>query len=133
MNPLYAVVAQRANHRCEYCHAPEVIFNCAFEVEHILPTSLGGGDDEANLALSCRVCNLRKSDRVLAIDVQTGTEVALFNPRKDRWQDNFTFDSDSGEILGLTPVGRATLSQLEMNSAMQVTARIQWIRLGIFP
>ena len=37
MNPQYAEVARRAGHRCEYCHAPEVIFNFPFEVEHILP------------------------------------------------------------------------------------------------
>lgn len=33
MNPQYAAVAERALHRCEYCHAPEVIFNFAFEDE----------------------------------------------------------------------------------------------------
>ncbi len=27
MNPLYPEVSHRAAHRCEYCHAPEVIFN----------------------------------------------------------------------------------------------------------
>ena len=37
MNPLYAPVAARAAHRCEYCRAPEVIFNFRFEVEHIIP------------------------------------------------------------------------------------------------
>ena len=36
MSPRYALVAARAKHRCEYCHAPEAIFNFPFEVEHIL-------------------------------------------------------------------------------------------------
>ena len=31
MNPHYPLVAERAGHRCEYCHAPEVIFNFPFE------------------------------------------------------------------------------------------------------
>ena len=35
MNPLYFLVAERAYHRCEYCHAPESIFNAVLEVEHI--------------------------------------------------------------------------------------------------
>ncbi len=26
MNPYYTAIAQRANHRCEYCHAPELLF-----------------------------------------------------------------------------------------------------------
>jgi hypothetical protein len=34
MNPLYARVAARAGDRCEYCHAPEAVFNFPFEVEH---------------------------------------------------------------------------------------------------
>ncbi|XWK90165.1 MAG: hypothetical protein U7127_08970 [Phormidium sp.] len=27
MNPFYTLVADRATHRCEYCHAPELVFN----------------------------------------------------------------------------------------------------------
>src|SRR5438105_3796645 len=68
MNPLYPLVAARAGHRCEYCRAPEAVFNFPFEVEHILPRSLGGGDMEDNLALACRACNLRKSARVTCTD-----------------------------------------------------------------
>ncbi|MDD1414047.1 hypothetical protein MEN41_05055 [Dolichospermum sp. ST_con] len=37
MNPFYHLVADRAFHRCEYCHAPELVFNFPFEVEHIIP------------------------------------------------------------------------------------------------
>jgi hypothetical protein len=36
MNPRYVQVALRAEHRCEYCHAPEVVFNFPFEVEHVI-------------------------------------------------------------------------------------------------
>ena len=42
MNPHHAEVARRASHRCEYCHAPEVVFNLPFEVEHVVPL-VGGG------------------------------------------------------------------------------------------
>jgi hypothetical protein len=37
MNPFYTLVADRAAHQCEYCHAPELVFNFPFEVEHIIP------------------------------------------------------------------------------------------------
>jgi len=37
MNLHYAQVALRAGHQCEYCRAPEVVFNFPFEVEHIIP------------------------------------------------------------------------------------------------
>jgi hypothetical protein len=71
MNSLYPDVAQRARHRCEYCHAPEVLFNFPFEVEHITPTSVGGGDALMNLALACRSCNLHKAARITGIDPLT--------------------------------------------------------------
>lgn len=52
MNPNYPFVVQRAEHQCEYCHAPEVIFNVAFEVEHIIPIARGGLDDKTWLLLA---------------------------------------------------------------------------------
>jgi hypothetical protein len=36
MNPLYFLVADRAHYRCEYCHAPESIFNVVLEVMNSL-------------------------------------------------------------------------------------------------
>ena len=42
MNPLYPAVAERTGFRCEYCRAPERVFNFAFEVEHIYPRKEGG-------------------------------------------------------------------------------------------
>ncbi|MGG6267424.1 HNH endonuclease [Leptolyngbya sp. AN03gr2] len=42
MNPFYSRVADQAGHCCEYCHAPEVVFNFPFEVEHIMPLSKQG-------------------------------------------------------------------------------------------
>ncbi len=95
MNPHYPSVARRAGHRCEYCRAPEAVFNSPFEVEHILPTSRGGKDEEGNLCLACRACNLRKSDRLVWHDEVTGQDVALFNPRAERWSDHFVVDLES--------------------------------------
>jgi 5-methylcytosine-specific restriction endonuclease McrA len=80
MNPLYPLVAQRAGHRCEYCRAPEAIFNLPFEVEHIIPTSRNGSDGESNCALACRSCNLYKSDQLEGLDELTGEIVRLFHP-----------------------------------------------------
>ena len=51
MNPRYALVAARAEHRCEYCHAPEAIFNFKFEVEHVVPPGQVGSDTEDNWGL----------------------------------------------------------------------------------
>jgi hypothetical protein len=133
MNPHYPAVARRAGHRCEYCRAPEAVFNFPFEVEHVIPTSRGGADDEANLCLACRACNLRKSDRLVHYDDLTRAEAPLFHPREQRWSDHFIADYESGEIQGTTPTGRATVACLDLNHPLQLTARQLWIRLRIFP
>lgn len=133
MTPYYPAVALRANHRCEYCHAPEVIFNFPFEVEHILPRSLVGQATDANLALACRSCNLWKASHVTHMDPETFQNVRLFHPREDQWDDHFTVDPESGTIHGCTATGRATIVCLRMNTPMQQAARRQWLRLGLFP
>ena len=89
MNVYYDAIAKRAGHRCEYCHAPESIFNFPFEVEHIVAIFRQGSDDEANLALACRACNLFKATHSTGEDEVTKTEVPLYNPRVDRWDDHF--------------------------------------------
>ena len=106
MNPRYAQVALRAGHRCEYCRAPEVVFNFPFEVEHIIPVSRGGLDTEFNWALACRSCNLRKATHLSGIDPENRAIVRLFHPREDRWEEHFQLDSESGRIEGLTVTGR---------------------------
>ncbi len=133
MNPLYPLIAQRAGHRCEYCRAPEAIFNFPFEVEHIIPSSQDGSDDESNAALACRSCNLYKSDQIRDSDPVTGKVVRLFHPRRNRWNKHFRIESESGAILGLTPTGRATIAILQMNRPIHLEARRQWMRLGLFP
>lgn len=133
MNPLYGSVASRAGHRCEYCHAPEAIFNFPFEVEHVVPVSRGGANEENNLALSCRSCNLRKATHTIGVDPQNEQAARLFHPREETWNAHFTIDQESDEIRGLTPEGRATVTRLDMNSPTQCAARRQWRRLGIFP
>lgn len=133
MNAHYALVAQRAGHRCEYCHAPEVIFNFPFEVEHIIPLARDGADAAHNWALSCRSCNLRKFTHVEANDPESSESIRLFHPREDRWEEHFIVDQQSGYLTGVTAIGRATVACLKINSPLQVSARRQWVQLGLFP
>ena len=97
------------------------------------PPGRGGTDDESNLALRCRSCNVFKTDAIEAVDPQSGKRVPLFNPRRDKWEDHFAVDAKNGLLMGLTPVGRATVTLLQMNRPTQVTARNIWARLKLFP
>jgi hypothetical protein len=132
MNPFYNQVADRAEHRCEYCRAPELAFNFPFEVEHMIPKSRQGLDVEWNFALACRSCNLHKGNRVSAIDPVTQTETRLFNPRQDNWNDHFQVMS-THEIIGKTTIGRGTAICLNMNNGSQIFARKLWIQWNLFP
>jgi hypothetical protein len=133
VNPRYPVVAEGAAHRCEYCHAPEAIFNFSFEVEHIIPRLHGGSDTAGNWALACRGCNLAKRDYLEGLDPETQAAVRLFHPRQDYWDEHFGFVPATGTLQGLTAIGRATVGRLQMNAPAQLAARQQWRRLGLFP
>lgn len=133
MNPRYPAVADRAGYRCEYCHAPQAVFNSRLEIEHIRPQAEGGTDDEGNLALACRSCNVSKSAHSSGLDEVTGETVRLFNPREDVWEDHFEVAARTGVIRGRSAVGRATTTRLRMNRETQLNARLQWVRLGLFP
>jgi hypothetical protein len=133
MNPDYPLVAERARHRCEYCGAPEAIFNFPFEVEHIVPPCHAGPESEGNWALACRSCNVFKSNHLDFTDPETQAVTRLFHPREDHWGDHFQVAAETGTIVGLTLIGRATVTLLQMNGSSQRAARLQWIRLGLFP
>ena len=135
MNPHYPAVAERAAYRCEYCRAPEAVFNFAFEVEHVLPRAAGGGDGLDNLALACESCNRYKGDATAGRDDEAARQrpVPLFHPRRDHWNEHLRFDEETGHIQGRTATGRATVVRLRMNSAFQLRARPQWTRLRLYP
>jgi hypothetical protein len=133
VNAFDSEVAHRARRRCEYCHAPEVVHNGSFEVEHVQPVSQGGPDTLANLALACRSCNVRKSNRLGGIDPESNLFVRLYNPRTDTWDEHFSVDTERAEIIGRPPEARATIDALDMNHPQQQGARFLWILLGIFP
>lgn len=133
MNPLYPLIAGRANHACEYCHAPELVFNFPFEVEHIVPTCRGGLNEVDNLALSCRSCNLRKGTLTHALDPESRTQVSLFHPRTMLWLEHFSVNSETGEMIGISAIGRVTVMALKLNSRNQLEARQLWIQLSLFP
>lgn len=61
------------------------------EVEHLIPLAKGGTDDEENLWLACPICNGHKSDKVDAVDPETGATVPLFNPRTQAWWEHFAW------------------------------------------
>jgi hypothetical protein len=100
MNPFYPLIALRAEHRCEYCHSPEVAFNSPFGTAPIVPLSQGSGDESDNLALACRACDGFKSDSLVGTDPEAQSEVSLFHPRNDVWAEHFVVETETLMLQG---------------------------------
>ena len=118
---------------CEYCHAAEQWQYVRFTVDHVVPLSKGGVDSLDNLALACFHCNRRKSDYLVGIDPESGIEVPLFNPRRDRWSDHFIWSVDGLLIVGLTASGRATIAALLLNRDRVIQIRAADKEIGRHP
>ena len=123
------IVELRAGRRCEYCRAPQPASGIRYHLEHVFPESLGGTDEVDNLALACPTCNFYKSNHLLGIDEEGLAGRPLFNPRKDRWQEHFEFDSASLRLKGKTLEARGTINRLRMNQPVQIEARRLWREL----
>jgi HNH endonuclease len=126
-------VRQRANYLCEYCHASEQWQYVRFTVDHVIPLSKGGLNSIDNLALACFHCNRQKSDKIAAIDQQSGSELPLFNPRSDSWQEHFIWSANGLSIIGLTATGRATVAALALNRERIIKIRAADREIGRHP
>jgi hypothetical protein len=126
-------IATQARHKCGYCLTLEVVSGIPLTLEHITPKAQGGQDVEDNLWLSCRLCNEAKGVLTEAVDPQTGKLVPLFNPREQIWAEHFAWSEDGTQIIGQTPVGRATVAALSLNSEFRVQARAIWVEAGWHP
>jgi len=126
-------VRDRFANCCAYCRMAEDLSATTFEFEHIVARSAGGETMFDNLCWSCPMCNRFKSDRSSAADPLTDQEVALFQPHTDRWADHFSWDEERTEIMGSTPIGRATVLALKMNRPQMIRIRKMWVAMGEHP
>jgi hypothetical protein len=126
-------VRAAARHRCGYCLCAEWFTGFPMEIDHLIPESLGGPTEEDNLWLACSLCNEHRGNRTAATDRATGEVVRLFDPRHQTWTDHFRWNDTGEVIIGLTPTGRATVEALQLNRAVRVDARRNWVSAGWHP
>jgi hypothetical protein len=118
---LRTTVVHRAGHRCEYCGLAQAQQEAAFHIDHIVPRAEDGATTESNLALACVSCSLHKAAKFVGIDPDSGAEVLLFNPRVQKWAEHFRWDAEI--VVGITPIGRATVAALKMNRPLILAIR----------
>lgn len=116
-------ITQRARSCCEYCYSQLKFSPDPFSIEHIIPLSKGGTYDLDNLALSCQGCNNRKYNHVEAIDPINGKLVLLYHPRQQLRSEHFVWSDDFTELIGISPIGRATIVRLQLNREGVVNLR----------
>jgi len=126
------LVRDRAKRCCEYCGLPDRLQVGGFEVDHISPRSRGGVTVAENLAYARPHCNDRKWTHTHALDTVSSQVVALFHPRSDRWEYHFEWSvASQQELIGKTPIGRATIACLQLNHPELLAIRSELLRLGI--
>ena len=126
-------VASQALFRCGYCLTQERVSGIPLTIEHLIPRAKGGHDAEENLWMSCRLCNEAKGILIDAPDPTTEDVVRLFNPRQHVWAEHFVWSEDGTQIIGTTPIGRATVMALSLNTGFRVRARALWVEVGWHP
>jgi hypothetical protein len=119
--------------RCAYCHTPTAITGARLVIDHIIPEAKGGLTLLQNLCLACHACNEFKGAKVNFTDVYSGELVPLFHPRQQIWREPFSWSEEGCEIIGLTPIGWATIIALNMNYVEIVEARRRWVVVGWHP
>ncbi|MBE9061042.1 HNH endonuclease [cf. Phormidesmis sp. LEGE 11477] len=123
-----------AQNRCGYCLSPQRLVMARLEIEHIVPLAEGGTNDESNLWLACPLCNGHKSRKIKAVDPETEKTAPLFNPRTQLWCEHFRWSDDGTRVVGITPIGRATVAALCLDSDSDaIEVRRYWIEAGWHP
>jgi hypothetical protein len=123
-------VWERAGGRCEYCQLPQAGSVLPHEVDHIRAKKHHGPTTMQNTCLACAYCNGAKGSNAAGYDPETGALVPLFNPRTDRWDDQFFW---RGPVLhGKTAVARATIDVLGIDDPARIEHRRLLMIAGLF-
>jgi len=114
-------IRERAGGRCEYCLLSEADALLPHQPDHVIAIKHAGETTLENLAWSCFFCNRHKGSDLATIDHETQQVTRLFRPRTDHWAEHFLIDG--ARIVGISPVGRATVSLLRFNHPMNIKTR----------
>ncbi len=127
---LRRLVAERANHRCEYCRLSALDSFFAFHIDHIISLKHGGRTTSDNLAYACQICNLNKGSDIYTFLTNPALPIRFFNPRTDVWKDHFEADI-SGVAIAKTLIGAATIKILDLNHPESIIERREMMRFGM--
>jgi hypothetical protein len=126
---LEELVPRRARFRCKYCLLPQALVSTPFQFDHIIAQSHGGETNEVNFAFACFHCNNFKGPNLSGVDPDTGRVVRLFHPRQDKRNQHFRWNKEV--LIGLTPIGRATIRTLRLSHPPRLAVRRSLLEEGV--
>jgi hypothetical protein len=129
---LDAEIRLEAKNRCGYCLGEQCYIFAPLEIDHLLPTALGGTDTEENLWLACRLCNSHKGIKHTALTDLAERECRFLILENKTGNDI----SESKTELKLSakprPDVRAVFA-LQMNNKIALMVRKNWLIAGWYP
>jgi hypothetical protein len=128
---LEELVWRRAGGRCEYCQVSQEHDELSFEIDHIIARKHRGPTRASNLCPACFACNHHKGSNISGFDIAMRKVTPLFDPRRHKWRRHFRWDGTV--LVGLTPIGRVTVTVLEINLDYRIDLRRGLIDEGVFP
>ena len=127
-HPLFAAVRARYHFACGYCGVREVDCGGELTVDHFLPRSAGGGEDDDNLVYSCFRCNHYKSDFIpTAEDALLGRRI--LHPQNERLHEHCHLNAESGLLIPLSETGKFHIVLLHLNRPALVQYRLNQLML----
>lgn len=130
-NRLRRLVLARAVGRCEYCLIHQDDAPDTHQLDHLIAVRHGGQTISENLACACSLCNHFKGTDFGTIDPTSGVVRLLYHPRTQTWQDHFALRG--AHIVGLTPIGAATIELLHLNDDDRLLEREVLIAENRYP
>jgi hypothetical protein len=127
------IVIKRAHGCCEYCLSQASYSPTPFSVEHVIPKGVGGNSALENLAFACQGCNNLKYTKTEGIDFVSGIAAPLYHPRIHQWEEHFVWNEDYTQMIGISPIGRATIITMKLNRENVVNLRRALYRVGEHP
>lgn len=128
---LRRLVAERADHLCEYCLIAAIDRLSGCQVDHIISLKHGGATTASNLCYACIFCNLQKGTDLGSINWQTGELIRFFNPRRDLWGEHFQLNG--AFIQAITDIGEVTARILDFNNSERIIERQLLIEISRYP
>lgn len=129
-HPKHENVRGRYGGSCGYCGVSDEEAGGQFTVDHFIPKSDGGDDQDENLVYCCFRCNLYKSD-FSPTDGDHAAGRVLLHPSRDDPSAHLMLDASTGLLESLSETGNFHIALLHLNRPALVAHRLRRRRANL--